>query len=156
MKAGAFDFIEKPLQQELLLESVDRALRWDTATRDERLELTTLKARAAALTAREREILDLVATGEPNKIIARRLGISFRTVEQHRSRILERDACNWAEILYSTRGHRRRDRGLALLHQAVLASLGRVRHSLSSEAAERVIAGRRDRRHVLPGHRYHP
>lgn len=69
-----------------------------------------------------------------------------------------RDACNWAEILYSTRGHRRRDRGLALLHQAVLTSLERVRRSLNSEAAEHAIASRPDRRrrHTLPGHRYHP
>lgn len=100
MKAGAFDFIEKPLQQELLLESVDRALRWDTATRDERMELTTLTAQAASLTAREREILDLVATGEPNKLIARRLGISYRTVEQHRSRIMEKlHARTTAEVI---------------------------------------------------------
>ena len=100
MKAGAFDFVEKPLQQELLLESVDRALRWDMATRDERMELTTLTAQAAALTAREREILDLVATGEPNKLIARRLGISYRTVEQHRSRIMEKlHARTTAEVI---------------------------------------------------------
>ena len=90
MKAGAFDFIEKPLREEVLLESVERALRWDDTTREERLQLTALKARAALLTAREREILDLVAMGEPNKIIARQLGISFRTVELHRSHILEK------------------------------------------------------------------
>jgi two-component system, LuxR family, response regulator FixJ len=90
MKAGAFDFIEKPLREEALLQSVDRALRWDESTREEGLELSMLKTRAALLTAREREILELVATGEPNKAIARRLGISFRTVELHRSHILEK------------------------------------------------------------------
>jgi FixJ family two-component response regulator len=90
MKAGAFDFIEKPLRDEALLESVERALGWDQTTREQRLELTALKTRAAILTPREREVLELVATGEPNKIIARRLGISFRTVELHRSHILEK------------------------------------------------------------------
>ena len=90
MKAGAFDFIEKPLRDDTLIESVERALNWDQTRREERLQLAALKRRAALLTARENEILDLVATGEPNKMIARRLGISFRTVELHRSHILEK------------------------------------------------------------------
>ena len=92
MKAGAFDFIEKPLRDDALLESVDRALRWAEATREDRLQLAELKTRAALLTAREREVLDRVAQGEPNKIIARALGISVRTVEIHRSHILEKMA----------------------------------------------------------------
>lgn len=90
MKAGAFDFIEKPLRDDALLESVDRALGWDETRREERLELAVLKTQAALLTPREREVLELVAMGEPNKVIARRLGISYRTVEQHRSHILEK------------------------------------------------------------------
>ena len=49
-----------------------------------------MQARAALLTEREREVLDLVAAGEPNKIIARHLGISFRTVELHRAHIIEK------------------------------------------------------------------
>lgn len=90
MRAGAFDFIEKPPRDEVLLESVDRALRWDEATRAERLQLAALRKRAARLTVREREVFHMVATGEPNKIIARQLGISFRTVELHRSHILKK------------------------------------------------------------------
>ena len=90
MKAGAFDFIEKPLRGDALIETLDRAFSQDRAQRQERLELATLNARAATLTAREREILKLVATGESNKLIARHLGISFRTVELHRSHILEK------------------------------------------------------------------
>lgn len=90
MRDGAFDFIEKPPRDERLLESVDRALRRDETNRDEWLRASTLKGRAAKLTEREREVLDLVAAGEPNKVIARRLGISFRTVELHRSHILEK------------------------------------------------------------------
>lgn len=90
MKAGAFDFIEKPLRDDALLESVERALGWDETTWQDHLRLEQLKARAALLTPRESEVLDLVARGDPNKVIARRLGISFRTVEMHRSHILEK------------------------------------------------------------------
>lgn len=90
MKAGAFDFIEKPLRDDALLESVERALDWDATHRVDRLRLADVKARAASLTVREREVLDLAAEGEANKEIGRRLGISFRTVELHRSHILEK------------------------------------------------------------------
>jgi len=87
MKAGAFDFIEKPLREDALLESIERALHWNDRAYEERLERATLEVRVALLTPREREVFELVAAGEPNKIIARHLGISFRTVELHRARI---------------------------------------------------------------------
>ena len=90
MKAGAFDFIEKPLREDSLLESIERALRWNDRAYEERLERATLQVRMAALTPREREVFELVATGEPNKVIARHLGISFRTVELHRAHIVEK------------------------------------------------------------------
>ena len=90
IKAGAFDFVEKPLREESLLECIERSLNWTDTAREERLERAQLQARAALLTEREREVLDLVAAGEPNKIIARHLGISFRTVELHRAHIIEK------------------------------------------------------------------
>lgn len=90
MKAGAFDFIEKPLREEALLESIERALHWNDRAYEERLERATLQARAALLTPRERQVFELVAAGEPNKVIASRLGISFRTVELHRAHIIEK------------------------------------------------------------------
>lgn len=90
MKAGAFDFIEKPPREDALLESVARALDRDQTTREDHLQRAMLRTRAALLTTREQEVLDLVAMGQPNKIIARQLGISFRTVELHRSHILEK------------------------------------------------------------------
>jgi len=90
MKAGAFDFIEKPLREDVLLEVIERAVRWNDRAYEERLERASLQVRAALLTPREREIFDLVATGEPNKAIARHLGISFRTVELHRAHIVEK------------------------------------------------------------------
>jgi len=90
MKAGAFDFIEKPLREDTLLESIERALHWNDRAYEERLERATLEVRAASLTPREREVFELVARGEPNKVIARNLGISFRTVELHRAHIIEK------------------------------------------------------------------
>ena len=90
MKAGAFDFIEKPLRENALLDSIERALQWNERAYEDRLERAALQGRAALLTPREREVLELVAAGEPNKGIASRLGISFRTVELHRAHIIEK------------------------------------------------------------------
>jgi two-component system, LuxR family, response regulator FixJ len=90
MKAGAFDFIEKPLREDALLDSIERALQWNDRAYEDRLERATLQGRAASLTPRERVVLELVAAGEPNKVIASRLGISFRTVELHRAHIIEK------------------------------------------------------------------
>jgi two-component system response regulator FixJ len=90
MKAGAFDFIEKPLREQALLESIERALHWNDRAYEERLARVTLGLRAALLTPREREVFELVAAGEPNKVIASHLGISFRTVELHRAHIIEK------------------------------------------------------------------
>ena len=90
MKAGAFDFIEKPLREDALLESIERALHWHHRAYEERLERATLQTRMVLLTSREREVFELVAAGETNKIIARQLGISFRTVELHRAHITEK------------------------------------------------------------------
>jgi two-component system response regulator FixJ len=90
MQAGAFDFIEKPLREDALIESIERALRWNDRAYEERLERAALQARVAALTPREREVFELAATGEPNKVIARRLGISLRPVELHLADIVEK------------------------------------------------------------------
>ena len=90
VKAGAFDFIEKPLREDALVESIERALRWNDRAYEERLERATLQTRAVSLTPREREVFELVAAGEPNKAIAHHLRISFRTVELHRVHIIEK------------------------------------------------------------------
>jgi len=63
---------------------------WNDRAYEERLERATLQIRVASLTPREREVFELVTEGEPNKVIARRLGISFRTVELHRAHIVEK------------------------------------------------------------------
>lgn len=87
IKAGAFDLIEKPLREDVLLDRLRKALGETDEARRERLLKAQLEARIAGLTPREREVLALVAAGEPNKVIARHLGISFRTVEIHRAHI---------------------------------------------------------------------
>jgi two-component system CheB/CheR fusion protein len=90
MKAGAIDFIEKPASRDELLASIDRALeltRDSTALSDWREAAAT---RIAGLTPRERQIMDLVITGHPNKIIADDLGVSQRTVENHRAAVMKK------------------------------------------------------------------
>ena len=90
VRAGAFDLIEKPLHEHVLLECVARALNARDAADGDRLLRVQLEARAAFLTPREREVLALVAAGEPSKVIARQLGISFRTVEVHRAHMMQK------------------------------------------------------------------
>jgi len=90
IKAGAFDLIQKPAQEEVLLDRVRRALDSTHAPSADRLLRAQLETRVTNLTARERSVLELVATGEPCKLIARRLGISFRTVEAHRANIIRK------------------------------------------------------------------
>ncbi|QIK78673.1 response regulator transcription factor [Sphingomonas piscis] len=90
MKAGATDFIEKPFEKSLLLAALDRAFK-----RIEKSEVLANRAQDSlvklqALTAREREVLDGLAQGLPNKTIAYDLGISPRTVEIHRSNVMSK------------------------------------------------------------------
>ncbi len=90
VRAGAFDLIEKPLPDNALLDRVGRALDTSDAEHESRLFRAQLEPSVASLTAREREVLALVASGESCKVIARRLGISFRTVETHRAHIIRK------------------------------------------------------------------
>ena len=90
MKSGALDFLEKPFGDQQLIDRVQAALRLDAARREERGAAAAVRDRLAGLTPREREVMELVVTGKPNKIIARELGLSTRTVEIHRARVMEK------------------------------------------------------------------
>ena len=85
MKAGAADFLEKPYSDDALLGSIEAAFGRETD-----LDIADAVRRVATLSARERDVLDGLLAGRPNKLIAYDLGISVRTVEVHRARMMER------------------------------------------------------------------
>jgi len=90
IRCGAFDFVQKPFRDQELLDRVERAFKAD-ATRRMRLQARhAARGRLQQLSPREREVMDRVTTGESNKIIAYRLGISQRTVEIHRARVMDK------------------------------------------------------------------
>ena len=90
MQNGALDFIQKPFRDQDLLDRVSDALKTDRQRRDEEQHQRDIARRIDTLTNREREVFDLVVTGKPNKVIAYELGVSQRTVEIHRSRVMEK------------------------------------------------------------------
>lgn len=87
LKQGAFDFVEKPFNDNSLVDRLVVALSESRRRLEERGARQSLDERLATLTAREREVLDLVVEGLYNKVIADRLGIAMRTVEVYRARI---------------------------------------------------------------------
>ena len=90
MKAGAIDFIEKPFDDDLLLQSIERALALRKESRSQTSLTQTAIDRIALLTERERQVLERLVAGEPNKVIAYELDISPRTVEIHRAHVMEK------------------------------------------------------------------
>ncbi|MBF0324803.1 response regulator transcription factor [Magnetospirillum moscoviense] len=90
LKDGASDFIEKPFDEDVLARSVDAALDQNQRALNERKALDELRALAAELTPREREVMALVVQGLANKAVAAELNISVRTVEIHRGRVMEK------------------------------------------------------------------
>jgi FixJ family two-component response regulator len=99
MRAGAIDFLEKPVRREDLLARVAQALKIDTERRQHELELHPLIERYRKLTQREREVAERIERGLSSKQIAHELSSSVRTVEHHRSRILRKmESANSAEL----------------------------------------------------------
>jgi FixJ family two-component response regulator len=99
MKAGAVDFLTKPVERETLLGAIARALEVDGAQRASSTAEALLRARWAQLTAREREVFELVAAGRLNKQIADALGIAERTVKAQRAQVMAKlGAGNAAEL----------------------------------------------------------
>jgi FixJ family two-component response regulator len=92
IKAGAEDFLTKPVAKEKLLAAIDRALARDAQRRAHNDELAALQARVSRLTPREREVFELVVRGKLNKQIAGELGTSVRTVKAHRQKVMEKCA----------------------------------------------------------------
>jgi FixJ family two-component response regulator len=90
MKAGAMDYLSKPVQESALLAAVGNAMELDRETRRERMELEVLGRRIAELTPREREVLAHVVRGRLNKQIANDLGVVEKTVKVHRARVMEK------------------------------------------------------------------
>jgi two-component system response regulator FixJ len=90
LKMGAIDFIEKPCDDGVLLAAVEAALAEDGQRAGQSIQLAELQRRQSTLTEREREVMDLVVAGCLNKVVAARLGISDRTVEIHRSKVMHK------------------------------------------------------------------
>jgi FixJ family two-component response regulator len=90
MKAGADDFIQKPFRDQDLIDRIHRALQHDMKRRAERKQDTAIREALRTLTPREMEVMQRVVSGQSNKVIAMDLGVSPRTVELHRARVMRK------------------------------------------------------------------
>ncbi|MGY8683675.1 response regulator [Bradyrhizobium sp. UFLA05-153] len=90
IKAGAEDFLTKPVSSEQLIDAIERAMTRHEAARNQRSRLDSLKALVAALTPRERQVFDLIVRGKINKQVAHELGTTERTVKAHRHQVMEK------------------------------------------------------------------
>ena len=90
VKRGAFDFYEKPFSDNALVDRIEQALAQSGAHLEQLRQRTSLQVRLHDLTERERDVMDLVVAGLPNKLIADQLDISVRTVEVHRARVFDK------------------------------------------------------------------
>jgi two-component system response regulator DctR len=103
LKKGAYDFLEKPFEDNALVDVVIRALESDARRQASQETQATVAGRLSQLTPREQEVMQLVLAGKFNKVIADELNISMRTVEVHRSRVFEkmgvRSAVELAQLL---------------------------------------------------------
>jgi two-component system response regulator DctR len=107
LKKGAFDFVEKPFNDNELVDRIVAAVRHDEVQRERARSEASVAARLAELTPRERQVMERVLAGDYNKTIADALGIAVRTVEVHRARIFEkmgvRSAVELAQLLGAKR-----------------------------------------------------
>jgi two-component system, LuxR family, response regulator FixJ len=100
MQHGAFDFLQKPFRDQELLDRIQRAIARDTELRKSLGEHARIRAHLESLTPREREVLDLMTQGKQNKVIGQELGVSPRTIEIHRARVMEKmNAHSVAELV---------------------------------------------------------
>ncbi len=100
MKSGAIDFIEKPFNDEVLLDAIRRAIAYEEQQRSQMSEHLQIQERLSHLTPREREVMEMVTEGKSNKEIANALGVSAKTIEAHRARVMEKmQAGSLAELV---------------------------------------------------------
>jgi two-component system response regulator FixJ len=90
MRAGALDFLQKPFNEQVLIDWIQTAIQRRESARDRADGADEVRRRLASLTPREREVLDAVMEGKANKVIAVDFGVSLKTVEQHRSRMMSK------------------------------------------------------------------
>jgi FixJ family two-component response regulator len=90
IKAGAEDFLTKPVSSGQLLDAIERALARQNTARMQRGKLKTFRMRVATLTQRERQVFDLIVRGRINKQVAHELGTTERTVKAHRHQVMEK------------------------------------------------------------------
>ncbi len=88
MKAGAFDFVEKPFNDQVLLDLVNKAVASSIESLHEQIEQAEIKTRIDSLTPREKQVLEMISVGDSNKGIAHMLEISEKTVEAHRAKVM--------------------------------------------------------------------
>jgi FixJ family two-component response regulator len=101
MKAGAADFLTKPVHAAELLEAIERALGAAVQAQEERMEQQAVLGRLASLTPREREVMERVVAGRLNKQIADELGTVEKTIKVHRARVMEKmQAASLAELVH--------------------------------------------------------
>lgn len=107
LKKGAFDFFEKPFNDNDLVTRIEEAISLDRSQREATAAVDSVKTRLSRLTAREQQIMQLVLAGKFNKVIADELGISMRTVEVHRANLFDKmqvkTAVELANLLKSNR-----------------------------------------------------
>jgi two-component system response regulator FixJ len=90
MKAGAVDFLTKPFNDQILLESINKALRTDKTNREKQQENAQAEAKFALLSPREVQVLQGIVAGKQNKVISAELNISLKTVEAHRASVMKK------------------------------------------------------------------
>jgi len=100
LKGGALDFIEKPFSDEAILESIRHAIEVDRESQDARSKRGKASSLLARLTPRQRQVMELLVAGKPNKIVAAELGLSPKTVEVHRARLMTKlEVQSFAELV---------------------------------------------------------